>query len=59
MSWHRRQKEVLLGWQSINNHTQACGKIFSHAHLVEVQRSHVALNGTTAVRNKEIVENVE
>ena len=52
---HRQWKEVSLGVQSImfKSHTKFPAM---HAHLVEVQRSHMAFDATTAVRDKEMVE---
>ena len=50
------RRKFCFGGQSINNN---CTNVFGHACLIKVQRSCVALDGATAVRNKEMVENGE
>ena len=48
---HRRRKEVLFGGGKVLLlfARKARAKFFGHAHLIEVQRALVALEGATAV----------
>ena len=48
--YHRRRKEVLFGGGKVLLFARkARAKFFGHAHLIEVQRALVALEGATAV----------
>ena len=56
---HRRRKEVPFGGGKVLLFArEACANFYDHAHFFEVQRSLVAIEGSTAVSSKEMVENV-